>query len=75
MSEQPTAHPRFGKLPEASAYCGLSRATLYQMAAKFPGLFRKHGAATLVDMSVLDTILDGLPAAKIKPPARKRRTA
>jgi hypothetical protein len=72
MSEQTTTRRRFGKIePDATDYSGLSRASIYNLAGKFPELFRKHGSATLVDFSVLDTILDGLPVAKIKPPPRK----
>jgi hypothetical protein len=78
MSEQrtqPAGQRRFGKLPAASEYCGLSRATLYELAPKHPGLFRKHGTATLVDFAVLDAILDNLPIAEIKPVTRARREA
>jgi hypothetical protein len=71
MSVQPVSRPRFGKIAAAVDYSALSRATLYILAAKYPGLFRKSGAATLVDFSVLDEVLDALPAAKIKPLAHK----
>jgi hypothetical protein len=70
MSEQPTSRRRFGKLPAATEYSALSRATLYELAPKHPGLFKKNGAATIVDFDILDTILDELPIARIKP-ARK----
>jgi hypothetical protein len=66
MSEQPITRRRFGRLPAATEYSGISRATLYELAPKYPGLFRKNGAATIVDFSILDVILDGLPVAKIK---------
>jgi hypothetical protein len=67
MSLVETRH-RFGKIPAAVEYSGISRPRLYQLAAAWPGLFRKNGTATLVDFDVLDRILDGLPIATIKPP-------
>jgi hypothetical protein len=67
MSTLPTERSRFGKIPQAVAYAGVSRATLYNWAPKFPGLFRKSGTSTLIDYAVLDRILDELPVAKIKP--------
>jgi hypothetical protein len=72
MSEQPTSRRRFGKLPDATEYSALSRATLYELAPKYPGLFKKNGAATIIDFDILDAILDELPIAKIKP-ARKHQ--
>jgi hypothetical protein len=66
-----TTRPRFGRLPAAVAYSALSRARLYQLAPKHPGLFKKNGTSVIVDFSVLDQILDDLPVAKIKPPTRK----
>jgi hypothetical protein len=71
MSEQQTNRRRFGRLPAATEYSALSRATLYELAPKWPGLFRKSGASTIVDFEILDQILDELPVAKIKPPTRK----
>ena len=58
-------HLRFGKIPAAEAYSGVSRATLYTWAARHPGLFVKNGAATIVNFERLDAILDALPPAKI----------
>jgi hypothetical protein len=66
MSITSTAMPRFGSLPRAIDYSGRSRSRLYQLAAKYPGLFKKDGKSTLVDFTVLDRILDGLPVARIK---------
>ena len=72
--------PRFGRLPKAVAYSGRSRTRLYELAAQYPGLFRKDGDSTIVDFDVLDGILDSLPVAKITPPpekspSRARRTS
>ena len=77
IENESLGRPRFGKLPAAVEYSGMSRARLYQLAALTPGLFRKNGTATVVDFSVLDQILDALPAAKIaiKPPKRPRKAA
>jgi hypothetical protein len=57
---------RFGTIADAVDYSGRSRSRLYQLAPKYPGLFRKDGASTIVDFSILDAILDDLPVAKIK---------
>jgi hypothetical protein len=54
MSIQATERPRFGRLMAATQYSGLSRATLYLKAPQYPGLFRKNGAATIVDFAILD---------------------
>ena len=62
---------RFGKIPTAVGYSGISRPKLYELAAAHPGHFRKNGKATLVDFRLLDEILDGLPVAKIKPVTRR----
>jgi hypothetical protein len=60
------AVPRFGTIARATDYSGRSRSRLYQLAAKYEGLFKKDGASTLVDFTILDQILDELPVAKIK---------
>jgi hypothetical protein len=70
--EHSSARCRFGKIPRAVEYSGVSRATLYNWAAEHPGLFVKHGAATIVDFNFLDSILDNLQPAKIKPPQPRR---
>jgi hypothetical protein len=60
---------RFGRIPVAKRRSGLSRGKLYQYAARHRGLFRKAGAATIVDLQMLDQILAALPPAEI---GRKR---
>ena len=62
--------PRFGKIPSAVAYSGISRTVLYELREATPGLFRKNGKATLVDFDILDGLLDRLPIAE-----RRTRTA
>jgi hypothetical protein len=64
-----------GKIPKAIEYSGISRSGLYELAPKWPGLFRKHGGSTLIDFSVLDSVLDELPRAEIKAPASRRPSA
>jgi hypothetical protein len=66
-----TVRPRFGKIPTASAYSGLGRTSLYDLAEQHQGLFKKFGTATLVDLNVLDKILDQLPDAVINVSAAK----
>jgi hypothetical protein len=61
---------RFGRIPAALEYAGVSRARLYQWAQQHPGLFRKNGTASLVDFCELDRILDGLPTADLKAPPK-----
>ncbi len=69
MSIQSTGSgKRFGRIPEASERSGLSRSSLYKMAIAHPGLFKKHGSATLVDFQILDRILEASPAAQLTAP-------
>jgi hypothetical protein len=58
--------PRFGRIPTATAYCGIGRSKIYEFAAVTPGLLKKCAGATLVDFDVLDAMLDALPPADIK---------
>jgi hypothetical protein len=58
--------PRFGKIPAAVSYSGISRTVLYELRDATPGLFRKNGKATLVDFDILDELLDRLPLAEKK---------
>jgi hypothetical protein len=59
---------RFGRIPDAERRSGLKRSYLYRLAGKNPGLFKKAGAATIVDLEILDQILAALPAADVKAP-------
>jgi hypothetical protein len=70
MSQQ---RPRLAPIDEATDYCGLSRSVLYELAPQWDGLFKKFGRRTLVDYAVLDRVLDTLPSARIRPPARLRK--
>jgi len=66
MTSQDTEQPRrFGRIRDAEARSGLRRGSLYKLAGKHPGIFRKFGAATVVDLELLDDILAALPAATI----------
>jgi hypothetical protein len=69
MSTPIIAAPRFGRLRDAERHSGLRRGKLYELASANPGLFRKAGAATLVDLQKLDDVLAALPAADLKEPA------
>jgi hypothetical protein len=57
------SRPRFGKIPEALAYSGISRSRFYEWAREHPALIRKNGRASLADFTVLDELLDALPTA------------
>lgn len=58
-------NPRFGRIPDAKRRSGLSRGKLYEIAAENPGLFKKAGAATIVDLHKLDRVIADLPEAEI----------
>jgi hypothetical protein len=60
-----TDNPRFGRIPDAKRRTGLSRGKLYEIAAENPGLFKKAGAATIVDLARLDRVIANLPEAEI----------
>jgi hypothetical protein len=71
MSEQFYDRPRrFGRIPHATARSGLQRGALYRLAARHKGLFKKAGAATIVDLELLDAVLAALPPADVNEPAR-----
>ena len=57
---------RAGKISTAIEYSGLSRSRLYELAQRYPTLFRKNGNATIVDFNVLDRVIDDLPLAELK---------
>jgi hypothetical protein len=56
---------RFGRIPDAEEESGLKRTALYKLAARHRGLFKKYGAATIVDLRMLHRILAALPDAAI----------
>jgi hypothetical protein len=56
---------RWGRISDAIDYSGLSRTSLYKLAAANRGLFKKHGAATIVDFEILDRVLEASPAAEL----------
>jgi hypothetical protein len=64
-SDHTTHHRSFSKIRAASARVGIGRSSLYELAAKHRGLFRKFGSATLVDDEILDSIVNKWPAARI----------
>ena len=47
---------RWGRIPTAENRSGLKRGALYKLAGKHRGLFKKAGAATIVDLQLLDEI-------------------
>jgi hypothetical protein len=74
MSQEhsPARQRRFGKISQAVEYSGVSRSRLYEWGAEHRGLFRKQGRSSLVDYTILDQILNSLPAAKLKPAAPRK---
>jgi hypothetical protein len=61
-----TDNPRFGRILDAKRRTGLSRGKLYEIAAENPGLFKKAGTATVVDLHKLDRVIAELPEAAIR---------
>ena len=64
--ERPPRPGRHVKIAVAVQYGGECRASLYKTAKKHPGLFKKDGRSTVVDLDVYDRILDARPAAVLK---------
>jgi len=60
------SRPRFGRIPEALSYGGISRSRLYEWARERPELLRKNGRASLVDFNIYDEMLNALPTADLK---------
>lgn len=54
---------RHGRIPDATQRYGISRSTLYELARKHAGLFKKCESATIVDFDVLDAVFAALPSA------------
>jgi hypothetical protein len=72
VEHSPTrARRRFGRIPVATAESGLSRSALYGLAARYKGLFKKCGSATIVDLNMLADIISELPDADINTSALK----
>jgi hypothetical protein len=59
----PLIERRFAPIRDAVTVAGISRSQLYKFAPKYPGLFRKNGTATIVDLRILNKLLDDLPVA------------
>jgi hypothetical protein len=57
----PQIERRFAPIRDAVTLSSISRAQLYKLAPKYPGLFRKNGTATIVDLRILDKLFDDLP--------------
>lgn len=64
--------PNWGSIQTARVKSGRSRSWLYRTAAANPGLFRKAGRATIVDLRKLDEIMEALPVAEIGKAGRER---
>ena len=65
MSITSTTSKRWGRLPKAEDESGLSRSSIYKLAGKHKGLFKKHGRSTLVDLTMLSDIIEASPDAEI----------
>jgi predicted DNA-binding transcriptional regulator AlpA len=58
--------PRYLKIPDAVAYSGKSRTSLYLALSRGEITARKSGKVTLINRESLDRHLDNLPRAKIR---------
>ena len=58
----PVAGQRFGSIPQACAYTGIGRNSMYELARQHP-IMRKFGGRSLIDFQALDSVLDNLPLA------------
>jgi hypothetical protein len=57
---------RYGRLPgPGEKVSGLSRGSIYNLAAKNPGLLKKAGSASILDLNKLDRVIAELPDAQI----------
>ena len=65
LSPEEPLRPRYLRVKNAVTYGGVGRSHLYKLAEKHPGLFRKNGKRTLVDLEIFDSILNTMPAARI----------
>lgn len=61
--------PRYLKIPDAVAYSGKSRTSLYLAMARGDIIARKSGKVTLIDRESLDQHLENLPRAEIRLPS------
>jgi len=52
--------PRWGRPGQSKQRCGISRSFLYEIAREHQ-IFKKYGAATIVDYGKVDKILSRLP--------------
>lgn len=55
-----------GRLSDAKDILGVSRSWIYRMAQRHPGLLKKAGRSTLVDLVLLRQIIASLPSAEIR---------
>ena len=52
---------RLISIRQAMEYCCIGRSKLYEIGQANPGLFKKIGSKTLVDLHMFDSILNALP--------------
>jgi hypothetical protein len=58
----------------ANPTCPIGRTELYEWAQRNPGLIKKSGAMSLLDMELFRKICEGLPNAKLRPPGEIKST-
>jgi hypothetical protein len=59
------AGKRWGRISDAEEFSGFKKGFIYKLAKNHPGLLRKVGAATIVDLEMLDSILENAPVAEL----------
>lgn len=55
----------WGRVSDATKHSCISRSKLYEIAARYRGLFRKVDGVTIVDMDLLDRIVAESPPAEL----------
>ena len=66
MKPTPPADKLFGTIADARRTYSVSRTWIYRTAREHPDLLRKVGRSTLVNFSLLGTIIANLPLADIR---------
>src|SRR5262249_45192346 len=64
---------RSGSIDDACLRYGISRPKLYTLIKEHPEIAKRLGGSTLVDFSVLDAVIDGLPTTKQAPTSRTKQ--
>lgn len=62
----PDINQIFGSMRDARRVYGISKSSLYRLAATHPELLRKMGRSTIVDLKLLREVIALMPQAEIR---------